>query len=183
MAEAKSKKGVLKIYDAAPKNVRDYFTHFPSLVADYPLDVALSYVFAQVELAHNMTLYCAAVKLHHCETTLTKNAVNTHHMTRQGFSDKFSTVVGKDLPSKISKMLASAEEIRDRVMHGKSVSPADMRNALANVLSYAVAFNQWVADEAGYQPFGSLQGFKGRGQALDRKTTRWVLKGIGFDLQ
>ena len=36
--------------------------------------------------------------------------------------------------------------------------------------------------QAEFRPFGDLRGFKGRGQPLERTTTRWVLKGMGMGI-
>ena len=182
MPAAKTKKSVIKVFESASKNVRDYFPHLQSLIENYPLDVALSYVFSQVELAHNMTLYCGAVKLHRCETSLARAAVNTHHMTRKGFKEKFSVVIGKQIPEKISKGLENAEEVRDQVMHGKNPTVARMRDAVADVIKYADSLNEFVFECGGFRPFGALKGFKGRAKPLDKSTTRWVLKGMGFEL-
>ena len=182
MAEVKSIVGLRRCYHRSPTEVRTYFSHLPKLIDEFPFDVALAYVFAQVELAQNMTLYCGAVKLHRCDATLARNAINTHFMTRKGFREQFEVIFATAIPDKISKDLRSAEKVRDLVMHGKNPSAARKRQAIADVLSYAKAFNDFVASSGGFRPFGSLQGFKGAGKALDKKTTRWVLKGMGFPI-
>ena len=182
MSAVKSKIGLLKVYEGAPEKVRDYFAHLPGLVKEFPLDVAMSYAFAQIELAHNMTLYCGAVKIHRCHTDVARAAVNTHHMTRDGFKDRFKVVLGQEIPTKISKSLGRAEKTRGRVMHGKAVPEAQMRDALSEVIEYANAFNACVQDCAGFQPFGPLSGFKGRATPLPADTTRWVLRGMGFEI-
>lgn len=56
MKKIKSKPGLLNFYNECPEPVRWYFTHLPRLVEEFPLDVALAYVFAQIEAAHNMAL-------------------------------------------------------------------------------------------------------------------------------
>jgi len=180
VAPAKTKKGVLKAYNGTATAVQDYFNHLPTLLNDYPLDVVLSYAFSQVELAHNMCMYCGVVKIHRAQTTLARSAIDAHHMTRDGFHEKFAIVFDKSIPTKISKKLRAAEDTRDKVMHGKTVTEAQKREALADLLSYAQDFNEFVADCAGFRPFGPLQGFKGRATPLDKNTTRWVLKGMGF---
>jgi hypothetical protein len=60
------------------------------------------------------------------------------------------------------------------------VTEADKRKAALDLIHYAEMFNNKMQEIAGFRPFGSLQGFKGRGQSLDKSTSRWVLKGIGF---
>jgi hypothetical protein len=176
----KARAGLLKRFNSAPKEVRDYFTHLPKLVAGFPLDVVLSYVFSQVELAQNMTLYCGIVKIRKAESTLARSAIDAHHMTRADFREKFSVVFGKTIPSSIVDVLTKAEKIRDRVMHGKNTSDSDKRNAVANVLEYAEKLNKHVQGVASFRPFGDLRGFKGAARSLDKSTTRWMLKGMDF---
>jgi len=180
MSTVKSKPGLLNRFHNAPKPVRDYFTHLPGLVESFPLDVALSYVFGQVELAQNMTLYCGIVKLHKADGPLTRSAIDAHHMTRKEFREKFAVVFGSPIPDLVSSTLGKAEGVRDRVMHGKGASNADKRNAVANVIDYAEKLNDHVNGIARFRPFGDLRGFKGAAKALDKSTTRWVLKGMGF---
>ncbi len=180
MSAIKSKPGLLKRFNNAPKEVRDYFTHLPKLVEDFPLDVVLSYVFAQVELAQNMTLYCGIVRIHKADGALARSAIDAHHMTRKEFRDKFTVVFGLPIPDAIGNSLGKAETVRDRVMHGKNANDSDKRNAVANVIDYAEKLNAHVHGIAGFRPFGDLRGFKGAAKSLDKSTTRWVLKGMGF---
>jgi hypothetical protein len=137
-------------------------------------------MFSLVELAHNMTIYCGVVKIHRVDKTLARTAVDSHHMTRKGFGELYATIFGKSLKKATADKLAEAEKVRDRILHGKMVSEADKRKAVVDILEYAEAFNAEVQDLAGFKPFGSLQGFKGRAEALDKSTSRWILKGIGL---
>lgn len=180
MSAPKSKKAVIHRFEAAPANVQAYFCHLPRLVADYPLDVPLSYLFAQVELAHNTALYCGVVKLHRANSVVARSVIDTHHMTRSGFKDRFEIVFGTQIPDVTSKKLTRAEDVRDRVMHGKYTTEKARREAIVDVLEYAEEFNKFVSGIASFQPFGDLRGFKGRAQSLNASTTRWVLKGMGF---
>ncbi|MGH9365038.1 MAG: hypothetical protein ACRD1B_07220 [Thermoanaerobaculia bacterium] len=182
MGAVKSKPGLLNRFNTAPAEVRGYFEHLPRLIQDFPLDVCLSYVFAQLERAQNMTLYCGVVKLHRAESGLAKTAIDVHHMTRPEFKTKFETVFEKAIPKATSDLLEKAEEARDRVMHGKQGTDDEKRNAIANVLDYAEAINQFVSGMASFKPFGDLRGFKGAAQSLDKSTTRWLLKGMGFTI-
>ena len=54
-------------------------------------------MFALVELAHNMTLYCAVVKLHKVESGLARIAVNKQHMTREQFKILYNAIMGDPL--------------------------------------------------------------------------------------
>lgn len=173
---------MLNRYKSAPAPVQKYFIHLPMLLADFPLDVSLSYLFSQVELAQNMTLYCGIVKRHRAERSLVRTAIDTHRMTRSDFTEKFAIVFGKQIPAPISDVLHEAEAIRDRVMHGKSTEEKDKRKALVNVIEYAQGLNDFIATLVAFRPFGELRGFKGRAKSLDKSTTRWVLKGMGFGI-
>ena len=182
MEKVNSKPGLLKFFKQSPAVVQDYFEHLPSLIETFPLDVALAYAFARVELAHNMALYCGIAKLHQVDRDLVHRAVQAHHMTRAEFRAKYEVVYGKALPPATCALLTQAEGVRDLVMHGKSSSDDHKRNAIAHVLAYAARLNETTLSCDGPRPFGDLRGFKGAGQALEKKTSRWVLKGMGFNM-
>jgi len=174
--------GVQHHYDARPREIRGYFTHLPALLTSFPLDVSISYVFAQVELAHNMTLYCGVVKKHRANPKMARNVIDSHHMTRSGFQERFEIVFEDPVPTAVIASLENAEKIRDKIMHGKNALEREKRGAIYNVLTYAEEFNGAVSLLSGFRPFGNLTGFKGRAKSLDASTTRWVLKGMGFNV-
>ena len=173
-------RGMVGEYNKLPEDVKQYFKHFPNLSENFPWDVVIAYLFSQVELAQNMTIYCGVVKCHRVDAEIAKTAVNNQHMTRQGFKDLYKSIFGKGIPKEIASKLGHAEDIRDKILHGKSVTEADKRKAVYDLLNYACEFNNNLQEIAGFKPFGSLQGFKGRGQSLDKATSRWVVKGMGF---
>jgi hypothetical protein len=169
-------------FSNAPREVRDYFGELPGLLENFPLDVALAYVFSRVELAHNMALYCGVMKIHKADKNIAKAAIDATHITRDGFVEMFATVFNRGLPTATRNLLKEAEEVRDRVMHGKTTLERDKRKAIAKVIDYACKFNESVYALAGFRPFANLRGFRGRGASLPNATTRWVLKGMGFRL-
>ena len=176
-----SYKAILKKHDQCSEGVKWYFDQLPSLLRNgYSYEVSLAYLFLRTERAQNMALYCGSVKLHRANTDVTSRAVNAQHLTREGFLLLYRNVFDRELPKSIKANLEVAERIRDKVVHGKNVTEPEMRTAHIDVLEYAEAMNAEIREAAGFEPFGKLQGFKGRGQALDKKTTRWLLKGIGF---
>lgn len=181
MATPASWKSVVAHYNKAPPEVQSYFDAIPGLVKDYSWEVCLSYQFGRVELAHNMTLYCGVVKLHKVESTLARKAVEAHHITREHFKELFETIFDKRLRPGITKKLDDASKARDKVLHGKSTTPAELRKAVVDVLDYASDFNSFVDKNAGFMPFGPLKGFKGRAKPLEKSTSRWVLRGVGFN--
>lgn len=176
-----SYRGVINHFNASPDDVKWYFDCFESLVADYPWQVSIAYVFSQVERAKRMTLYCAILKLHWCEASLTRTLIDREHLSRARFIELFETIFGSPIPKSLTKQLREAEAIRDRASHGSSDwTEADARQCLTDVIDFAVGFNEFVEEQAGFRPFGKLQGFRGRGTALPKATTRWVLKGMGI---
>ncbi len=178
----KSKPGLLKVYKACSKELQDYFAHLPKLLEAFPMDVSLAYMFARLELGQNMALYCGAVKLHKANAELARTALGSHHMTREGFLALYKTVFGFDLPKAARDELKIAEDTRDTVMHGKPTSDDRIRNAIGNVLEYAEAINKQLHEKHKLRPFGKLRGFSGRAKKLDKRTTRFLLKGMGFNI-
>jgi hypothetical protein len=176
-------RGIVNRYRKSPPEVQEYFKHLPKLLEEFPLDVAIAYLFARIELVQNTALYCGVVKLHRGHTEVTRNAINAHHMERKDFEQLFENVFGKKLTSDILSPLKDAERIRDKVLHGKHISETDKRTAIVRVIEFAELFNKFVQDVAGFKPFADLRGFKGRGAALDKSTTRWIMKGLGFKIQ
>lgn len=172
--------GILRLFETFPENLRAYLSHFPSLARDYPWDVSISYLFAQTELAQNMTVYGGVVKLHRVNSTIAKSTVDNHHMTRTRFRELYKITMGKDISEEAITKAKDAEKIRDRILHGKIVSDSDKRKAVISILEYANLLNEQVFEDAGFRPFGSMQGFKGRATSLDKSTSKWVLTGMGL---
>ncbi len=177
---APSYKAVLAAHASAPPQVSAYFDTLPWLINNRDWEVALAYMFIRLERAQNMTLYCGVVKVHRANCTVARKVVNVHHLTRGGFLELFENVIGKPMPDAMVKKIQDAEKTRDKVVHGKQVSVAEMRNAVVDILEYAAELNAFVRAQAGFMPFSDLRGFKGRVASLDTRTTRWLMKGLGF---
>lgn len=109
--------------------------------------------------------------------------MNHQHLTRDGFKDIFKNVFGSPLSKETIEKLEEAEKTRDRVIHGKSVPDNELREAIADVLEYAELLNNEVSGIAGFKPFGNMKGFKGRADSLDNRTTKWLMKGLGFGVK
>jgi len=178
--QIKSKQSLRKAYNGYSEEVRQYFEHLPTLLDDYPMDACLAYVFARLELAQNMALYCGAVKIHKVNAEVARSVIGTHHLTRKSFIELYKTVFDLELPKAAHPDLKSAEETRDNAMHGKQTSEDKIRNAIARVLEYAAEINQQLSRKHGLKPFGKLKGFAGNARKLDKRTSRFVLKGMGF---
>ncbi len=70
------------------------------------------------------------------------------------------------------------------MIHGKDVPTTDLWKSIKALTAYAVELNRIVESNAGFQPFGDMRGAVGRkgGQHLNKATTRWLLKGMGFSV-
>ena len=68
-------------------------------------------------------------------------------------------------------------------MHGGAASADRLRNAIGRVLEFSEAVNSQIQQHHGFRPFrGNWQGFAGALQKLDNRTTRSMLKGMGFGI-
>ena len=177
----RSYKDVIKHFNESSEDVQWYFQDLENLVAEYAWQVSIGYVFSQIERAKRMTLYCGIVKLHRCDASLTQTLIDREHLSRTRFIDLFGTVFGEPIPMDLIGRLKEAETIRDRAAHGsKDWREADARQCLVDAIGFAEGFNKFVYEQAGFRPFGKLQGFKGRRVALPKATTNWILKGMGI---
>lgn len=165
---------------------RGYFSGLPLLLtgASSNLPAALAYQFHLIETAHHRVLYGCLCRMHEANSTLARNAVDGQHMTREKFRSLFESVVGKAIPNPIVVKITAAEKIRDRIVHGKSTTDSELWQAVQRLTEYAIELNKFVQNEANFEAFGDMRGVVGRRGAtpLSNQTTRWLLKGMGFDL-
>lgn len=174
-------RGVRNRFDRSPEEVQAYFANIPELIENYDWEVSLGFMFTRLEKALNGMLYCGTVKKHRAHSVKAKEMVNKHHMTRKEFRRLFRNVFGKPVRKALTEILEQAEAVRDQVVHGKPASAADQRKAIIRVLEYAEGMNEYVNILAGFKPFtNDLRGFTGRRESLDKSTTVWLMKGLGF---
>lgn len=182
MTTASTIKGVIRRYEQSSKEIREYFPALPSLLKQFSWDVIVGYLFARVEAAKHMSIYCGIVKLHQGDAELTWSAVVADYFSRSRFRELVQTVFGKSIPRDLLKKLSDAEKIRDKVMHGKPFRDAEGRQAVVDIIEFAEGFNDFVYSTAQFKPFGKYTGFKGRMKPLGKSTTRWILKGMSFSV-
>ncbi len=168
MEKIKSKPGLLNFYRRLPGEVRNSFQHLPRLVDEFPLDVSVAHVLAQIESGQRAALYCGIRKLHKADKHITWKAVGAHHLSRADFRSKFEMIYSKAIPESTIRLVTVAEAARDLVMHGKDVSDDNKRNGIGHALQYAVEINDLTVSCGGPAPFGDLRGFGGRGDSLDK---------------
>jgi hypothetical protein len=167
------------------QDLRAFFDEFPALVdSAFTLEVLLAYSFLRLEQGQHTALFCGARKLHKTDGELTWRAIDAQHMTRDAFHRFFETVFGAALPDDVKAIIQPAEKIRDRLMHGKGLDAGELREAISRTLHYAAAINTFLdMRRVGFRPFcGDLRGFVGRLEAMDKATSRWILKGMGFQI-
>jgi hypothetical protein len=169
-------------FESCPEEIRDYFSDLPRLLDSFSLDISISYLFAQVERAHNTSLCYGAVMVHKANRNVARTAVGAQQLTREGFQQQFETVFGKPIPEEIKLELEWAQDVRDRILNGQRVLEKEKREAVAHVLDYAQALNRFVKGIAKFKPFGGPWGTDGCSASLSQSTTRWMLKGMGFSL-
>jgi hypothetical protein len=177
----RSWRGVVNLYRGRPAEVKDYYEALPSLIEKYDWDVSLGFMFIRVEKGLNNMLYCGARKLHRAHSEVARRFVDKHHMTRKEFRKLFKNVFGEHVPAPLTALIQEAEDVRDKAVHGKNITDADHRKAIVRVLEYSENMNDLVQRLAQFKPFTTnLRGFAGRGDALDERTTSWLMKGLGF---
>ncbi len=179
--DVKSKRSLLKLFRESSEEVKRHFEFIPSLVENYPMEVTLGYVFHRLELGQRMALYCGLINIHRTDPTSARNAIDRQHMTRQKFIELYEVVFDVTLPSVAQADLKTAEATRDTIMHGGTASDDRLRNAIGRVLEYAEAVNAQLQSKWKMKPFrGDWRGFSWRKEKLDPRTTRYMLKGMGF---
>jgi hypothetical protein len=175
-----SYKAVLKHYASVPADVQKYFSQLPPLIQNFNWDVCIAYQFIGVETAQNRILYGGVVKLHRADAYVADSMLYSLHVTRASFLELVANIFGKPLPDAVANKLKFAEGVRDKTVHGKGIAEAEARQALVDVLDYATEMNKFIEGIAGFRPFGDMRGFKGAAQPLEKSTTHWLLKGLGF---
>lgn len=163
-----------------PQEIRDHFVHYPRLLNEFPWKVSMAYLFAELEAAHRMTIYCGIVKLHRVDAAMTWAAIDSWRMRREEFAKTLETVFDKKVPSSTAAALTDAERVRDKIVHGATVSDAQHRTGQVRAFDYIEGLDAFLPSVGGSSPFRDLRGFKGATQPLTKQTSRWVLKGLGF---
>lgn len=167
-------------FSAQPEHIQGFFDSFPALIKDFGYEVAIAYCFFRLEQAYNRTLYGGARKLHKVNPEVLSGVLNHQHLTRQGFLKFYEVIFGKPVSSPTQDKIKFAEKIRDRIIHGKSVADPEARRCLSDILDFAVELEIEIRALASFTPFGDMRGITGQATSLDKATTRWVLKGMGF---
>lgn len=181
----KQRRGLLKTYDAICSSAQKFFFDLPHLIqSDFKLTIAVSYAFFRIEEGQRMVLYLGATKLHRTNSKLTWTAIDSYDLKRAEFKKMFRSIYGFDISKDADKYLIAAQETRDSLMHGKKPVLGKQVEAIAYAMGYVQEMNQLIASKKRFMPFdGDLRGVSGRRRAFDMSTSRWILKGMGFELK
>ena len=182
---ARSRPGLRNLFDGFDEDIKGYFGEFRALVdSEFSLQVILAYSFFRLEQGQRTTLFCGARKLHKTDSDLTWKAIDGHYMSRDNFQKFFEVIFNAAIPATIQDVIKPAEDIRDKLMHGRGLDDGEVREAISRVLHYGNQINIFLdSRNVGFRAFvGDLRGFAGRLEALDKSTSRWILKGMGFQL-
>lgn len=175
-----SYKAVLSRFNAADDHLKGYFESLPALVKDYVYEVPIAYAFFKTERAHRRALHGGAVKIHRVDAFIAESVIYGWDMKRAEFESRFQAIFSAPISPAALVHVRYAEQVRDKVVHGKTPGQEEMRKALVAILEYATMLNGQVQNLAGFRPFGDMRGFKGRAVSLKADTSRLVLKGLGF---
>ena len=177
---AGSRRSVVRAFTETERSA--YFSPADRLVAaeEYPYDVSLAYMFIRLESCQRAALLFGAMKLHSVELGLTRKSIDQLDITRGNYPEYFETIYSRKIPRALRNRLQHAETVRDDLMHGRRPSEKDKRKAIVDILEYFDGFCDLIQEVAGFDVSGDMRGFKGRAVPHDRKTTRWILKGMGL---
>lgn len=187
MTIAKTRAGLKNLFNSLPSEIKGYFADLVPLVdQSFAIDIVLAYVFFKLEQGQRVALYCGARKLHKTETVLTWKAIDSQYITRDKYKEYFQTIYNFKPPDEATRALKEAEEIRDKVMHGSNIADRRKLEGISKALHYARIMNESIYRhrKCGFKPFNNyLRGVFGRLGSLDKSTTRWILKGMKFNIK
>jgi hypothetical protein len=182
MAVCTQRRTVMDQFDSCPEEIRTCLSDLPRLLDSFPLDVSISYLFTQIQRAHNATLCSGAVRVHKANRNVARAAVGAQRVTIGAFPEQFEAVFGKPIPDEVTDELEAAEIVHGKILNGQRTLEKEKRETIGHVLDYALALNRFVNGLAKFKPFSDQRGSDGCAESLSKSTTRWMLKGMGFSL-
>lgn len=178
---AKSKVGLMKIFNSYDQDIQSYFNEFEKLYeAELSLEIMLAYVFFKLEQGQRQALFLGARKRYEVDRVLTWKAIDGQHFTRENYKTFFNLTFGIEIPFEVCSIIEDAEEIRDKVMHGGKPTEAEKRTAICEVLEYCKKMNSLTSKENLTPYKGDLRGQIGGSKSINTLKTRMILKGLGY---
>lgn len=182
MALSATKQHVIDVFNASSKRTQEYFRHVPNLIEQFVPEVAVGYVFDRTAAAHNGVIVAGLVVKHKAHRDVAREIAVFQECAWEEFHYEYQTVFGNVIPEAISQQYIYANEKRRALLAGKRVSSKDQCEVIEVILQYADTLDEFVAKNSRLHPFSDLSKAKPRGNALDKESTRWVLKGMGFPM-
>ena len=163
------------------EDVQAYLGKLEPLLSDGTnYEIALAYCFMKLEEGHHRALKCGLVRLHECNSEKVDTELQKQHFTQAKYESVFKNFFSAKLPADAVKFLSNAQDIRNGVIHGKTTTDPERRNAIYYALQYMNTLGSFVLGKTGKNPYGNLQGLAGKKKLLPAKSTIWMLKGFGL---
>jgi len=181
LAIPKSNKGLKDVYDGVDQDVRYYLNKLePLLDNGNNYEIAVSYCLTKLEEGHYRSLKCGLVRIHECDSKTVDTELDKHHFTAETYAMAFKNVFSSSIPTQATVHLAKAQEIRNRIIHGKNTTNPKRREAIYHVIEYMRIIGALVEEKTATNPYGDLRGLKGRKTLLSSKSSIQILKGLGL---
>lgn len=172
---------LLKRFNEHHEDVVSYFDPCADLLTNnYRYQVVISYMFSRIEIAHREALYFGVVKLHNVDRKLASTAIDKYDLTRKDFRAKLEQIYGYHIPNELREKIESAENARDRILHGKKIKKSEMAHAILDTMVYFNGLNDLLYEKSEIWLAGDRTGFKGRGASHSAATSNWILRGMGL---
>jgi hypothetical protein len=115
---------------------------------------------------------------------LTWKALQECELRISDFRRLYEVVFGQKTPKNLDNLFDKIKDVRNRIIHGKDVAEKDKRLAVGNIIDYAEGFNKFTYKQGKFLPLcGDLRGvMAGKKERLDKKRSRFILKGMGLPL-
>lgn len=181
MAKISERQKIADFLVELDQSAREYFRLLPELLDNVSSsEPALAYCFQRIEMAQRVGLYALLMREYRTNSEMAWEAIDDLQIDRNSFADHFRRISGKQLPESLRAKIKPAEEVRDRIMHGRSESRAAIHRAILICLQYADLLNKQFHKKVGFKPFGQLRGVTSNRAKpqLDRKITLAVLAGL-----
>lgn len=177
----KSYKGLKSVYDGLDQDVKNFLSKLGPMLNDGKnYEIALAYCFMKLEEGHHRALKCGLVRIHECDSGKVDSELEKQHFTNEKYSNVFRNVFSVNIPDDIRKKLSMAQDIRNKLIHGKSTTDPKRRDAIYYAILYMNGLGQFVKGKTEKNPYGDLRGLAGKKKMLPAKSTIWMLKGFGL---
>jgi|GEM_PF-1771239 len=175
-------KRVRQTYRKSPKYIREVFSTVP-VVWEHNLPLAaFANALSFYEMAKILTFFIGVPRLHRTDIPLTEGVVFDERLNLPTFKRLFKAVYGVPIRSDLIKKAEKIETIEEK-FHAGRLREADMPPTIINILEFAIGYSDFVYSIARFKPFGNIYQLKGIGKTLGRRTSRKILKELGFSVK